>query len=342
MNATRPRIPSGRILRCSVPPGPSLRAVLAFLVLSHRDPAQVLRLVRALSEEEQAAVAVRHDQRRSTLEAGDVEAAGGSPISDGHEVGWGDLAYVRMILDALQTTVRTLGADWVVTVSGQDYPLRPPAELERHLGAGGHQALLFDSWPLDLHAPPQPPKDEFFRRYRYRHYPMARRPARLIGRALGPLAYQRSMPAGSPDLLGLRPPRHPFGPGLRCHVSGDWLMVDRQAIESMVRFARDNTAVMRHYARTAMPGESFFATALANDPAISVGPSPRAIRFQPGAAHPDTYGEDDVPELLASGAYLGRKFDESAEPGTLDRLDEARRRGQAGSGAATGPSTRST
>ena len=242
-------------------------------------------------------------------------------ITDAHEVGWGDAAYLQMILDGLQTTLRTTGAQWVVTASGQDYPLRPAGELKAHLVASEHQALLYDSWALDLHSPPEPPRDEFYRRYRYRHYAMPRKPARLIGRALGALAYQRSMPAGTPDLLGIRPPRHPFDAGLRCHVSSDWLMVHRQAIESMARFARDDTRVMRHYARAAMPSESFFATALAADPGISVGPAPRAIRFQPGAAHPDTWGEEDVAELLASGAYLGRKFD---GPGVLDRLDEAR------------------
>jgi len=296
--------------------------VLAFLVLSHRDPGQVLRLVKALREGDQAAVAVRHDQRRSTLDAHDVETAGGWLLTDAHEVGWGDDAYLRMIVEALQTTVRITGADWVVTASGQDYPLRPAGDLEKHLGGAEHQALLHDSWPLDLRSPPQPPKDEFFRRYRYRHYPMPRRPARLIGRALGPLAYQRSMPAGTRDLLGVLPPRHPFGSGLRCHVSSDWLMVDRQAIESVARFARENTTVMRHYARTVIPTESFFATALAADPEISVGSALRAIRFQPGAPHPDTWGEEDVGELLASGAYLGRKFN---DPGVMDRLDEARR-----------------
>ena len=299
--------------------------MLAFVVISHRDPEQVLRLVRALREDGRTTVAVRHDQRRSTLDARDVEAAGGSSIHDGHEVGWGDLAFAWMVLDALQSTARASGAEWVVTLSGQDYPLRPADHLRRHLAASEHQALLYDSWPLDLGAPPAPPKDEFYRRYRYRHYPMGHRPAQLVGRVLGSLAYQRSMPDGTPDLVGLRPPRHPFGPALRCHVSSDWLMVNRQAIESLARFARDRPAVMRHYARTAIASESFFATALANDPAISVGHAPRAIRFQPGAAHPDTYGEDDVPELLASGDYLARKFDERVAPGVLDRIDQARR-----------------
>ncbi len=316
--------------------------MLAFLVLSHRDPEQVLRLVRALGEDGHAAVAVRHDQRRSELPEDDVRTAGAHPLSDAHEVGWGDLAYVQMVLDSLEETVRSTGADWLVTLSGQDYPLRPAADLARHLHDTEYDALLYDSWPLDLRTPPGPPKDEFFRRYRYRHYAMPRRAARVIGRALGRLAYQRSMPAGSPDLLGVLPPRHPFKRGLRCHVSGDWLMVDRAAVESLLAFARDHPAVMRHYARTAMPSESFFATALAADPAISIGPAPRAIRFQPGAAHPDTYGEADVDDLLASGGFLARKFDEQADPAALDRIDAARGRAQAGSRSSTGPSTRST
>lgn len=73
-----------------------------------------------------------------------------------------------------------------------------------------------------------------------------------------------------------------------------------------------------------IPAESVFATALARDPAISVGPAPRVIRFAPGAIHPDVFGAGDVDDLLAGGMYLARKFDVETEPAALDRLDEAR------------------
>jgi len=59
---------------------------VAYVVLSHRTPEQVLRLVRALREGPAAEVLVRHDQRRSRLAAAEVEAAGAELIEDGIDV----------------------------------------------------------------------------------------------------------------------------------------------------------------------------------------------------------------------------------------------------------------
>lgn len=57
-----------------------------------------------------------------------------------------------------------------MVVSGQDYPLRPIPQLERHLAESPHHALLYDCWALDLRAEPPLERGEFYRRYRYRHY----------------------------------------------------------------------------------------------------------------------------------------------------------------------------
>ncbi len=298
--------------------------MVAFLVTSHRAPSQVLRLVRALREGDDTSVVVRHDQRRAALGAQEVEEAGGRLLADGHDVAWGDMAYVEMVLGALRDISAREDPDWVVMVSGQDYPLRPIADLERHLAESPHQALLYDCWALDLSGAPPPARGEFYRRYRYRHYRLPRRLAVACSRALGPLAYARVMPPGLPDLLGLRAPRHPFGAGLECMVSADWLMLERRAIRSVLDFGRSNRRAMRHYRRTVLPTESLFATALHADRSISVGEAPRLVRFRPGATHPDLLGEADVAELLTSGRLLARKFDEEIEPGALDALDRAR------------------
>lgn len=303
--------------------------MVAFLVISHRAPSQVLRLVRVLREGESTRVVVRHDQRRVALDAGAVEDAGGRLLADGLEVAWGDMAYAEMVLDALREIHAHEDPDWVVMVSGQDYPLRPIAELERHLAETPHQALLHDCWPLDLSAGPPPGRGEFYRRYRYRHYRCPRRLAIACSRALRPLAYARVMPPGLPDLIGVRAPRLPFGPGLECMVSADWLMLERRAVASVLDFACSNRRAMRHYGHTVVPAESLFATALTADPSIGVGEAPRLVRFQPGATHPDLLGQADVPGLVASGQLLARKFDEESDRAALDALDQARWRGVA-------------
>jgi len=298
--------------------------LVAFLVVSHRNPEQVLRLVRVLREGESTAVVVRHDERGCSLDACAVEAAGGSLLADHHEADWGSNAFADMLLGALEHVRRLHDPDWVVTLSGQDYPLRPVDELSRLLTEGPYQALLHDSWELDLTRRATPPRDEFFRRYAYRHYAVPRSVAGAVSRALGSRAYVRVMPPGQPVLVGLRARRTPFGPGLGCRVSSDWLMLHRTAIESLLGFVGSNPGVMRYYRRAVIPSESLFATALGNDPAIAVGPAPRSLRFQPGAANPDVLGARDVGELLRGGGYLARKFDAEADPRALDLLDEAR------------------
>lgn len=298
--------------------------MVAFLIVSHRSPGQVLRLVRALREGEDTAVFVRHDQRRSALAAAAVEEAGGRLLLDRHGVAWGDFAYAEMLIEALAQLAADHDPDWVVIVSGQDYPLRPIAELERHLAETPHQALLHDCWRLDLDAEPPPPRDEFYRRYRYLHYPVPRPAANMLSRAFGRHAYVRVMPPGLRDLLGILPPRHPFGPSLRCHVSADWLTLQRRAVRSVLEFVRSHPRAMRHYRRTVIPSESLFATALAADRSISIGQAPRSMRFQGRSPHPDVLGEQDVAELLASGHYFARKFDEASDPRALELLDQAR------------------
>ena len=227
--------------------------MIAFLVVSHRNPGQVLRLVRALREGQETHVLVHHDQRREPLDPAALEEAGGRLAAYGLAVEWGNAAYTEMLLRALAELHAEVDPDWVAVLSGQDYPLRPLADFEPHLRDSPHQALLGDYWELDLSAEPPPPRREFYLRYRYRHYAPPRPLALALGRALGPRGYLRELPMGLGMRLGVKPLRHPFGPGLRCYVSSDWLTLERGAVRAILDFARMRKAVMRHYRRTIIP-----------------------------------------------------------------------------------------
>ena len=299
--------------------------MIAFLVVSHRNPGQVLRLVRALREGEDTHVLVHHDQRREPLDVADLEEAGGQLAGYGLSVEWGNVAYTEMLLRALAQLSEQHDPDWVAVVSGQDYPLRPLSDFEAHLRESPHQALLGDHWELDLDAEPPPPRREFYLRYRYRHYAPPRPLAAALGRL--PRAYVRELPMGLGTRLGIKPLTHPFGGTLRCYVSSDWLTLERKAVKAVLDFAQTRTTVMRHYRRTIIPSESLFATVLFNDPSISVGPAPRLLGFEEGSPHPHTFRGEDVARLLSSGVHFARKFDETVDARTLDLLDKARHPG---------------
>jgi hypothetical protein len=293
---------------------------LAYLVVSHRNPRQVLRLVGALTEGPAAHVFVRHDQRQSRLAAADVEQAGGRLIDDGLPVEWGAWSQLHMLLASLERVAGELDPDWLMLLSGQDYPLRPLAQIEQRLASTGHDAYLRDSWQLQTHGLPPPPADEFFLRYAYFHLPA---PAlRWFPRRLRRAVYYRDRPRR----LGIRLPRLPFGEDLRCWVSSDWPTLDRRALQSVLTTKREERRLMRHYRRTVAPAESFFATALMNDPALRVADDDRRfVRFRPGAPSPDVLTSTDLAELQSSGADFARKFDTGVDARVLDLLDELRR-----------------
>jgi hypothetical protein len=297
---------------------------IVYLVVSHRNPAQVLRLVAALKEGPAAEVVVRHDERRSQLDPAALERAGGRSLRDGIDVEWGHHSHLRMLLGAIGRVRTELDPDWLVVISGQDYPLRPMAEIEARLAAAGEDAFLGNPWRLQTDSPPAAPADEFFRRYAYWH---ARVPAVTPRppRRLQPLAYLRELPSGGKPLLGIRRPRLPFDPANPCWVSADWPLLGRRAIEVLVRAARHDGSLLRHYRHAFAGSESFLATVLMNEPGLTVsGDDRRFVRFAPDAPNPDLLTSADLEQLLESGAHFARKFDAGTDAAVLDALDERR------------------
>jgi hypothetical protein len=290
---------------------------VAYIVLSHRNPGQVARLVRALCDGPAARVLVRHDPRGTPLSPAEIEAAGGEAIEDGIEFEWGGWSQLELILACLGEAALRHDPDWTLVLSGQDYPLRPLTEIEADLAASGADGRLGAVREVERRRPP-PGQDEFFLRCRYRHYT---RPRVMPGlpRAARPLVYARDLP----PLVGVRRlARRP----LPLFASADWLTLGRRALAAVLAASGDRR-LMRHFRRVAVPSESFFASVLLADPSLEIEGDNR--RFAPfsreGAPHPDTLTTGDYDRLLASGADFARKFDADLDSHVLDLLDEHRR-----------------
>jgi hypothetical protein len=302
------------------------KVTVAYVVVSYRNPDQVLRLVSALREGPGAEVLVRHNQRTSILPRAAVEERGAHVLDDGIDIDWGEFSYVRVLLAALEWSLDRLDPDWIVVLSGQDYPLRPLAEVEAGLAESGKDAFLAAAWELPTAERPGAPEEQFFLRYAYRHFAVPHWMPRAPG-AFRPLIYTREMPQGLGKRLGVRRARLPFGPGRRCFVSADWLTLSARAARVVTETARRDRALMRHYRRSIVPSESLFATILMNDPGLDVaGDGRRFLSFpKPGAPHPDVLTSADLDRLLDSGMDFARKFDTEVDAEVLDALDERRR-----------------
>ena len=99
--------------------------MVAYLILSYTAPPLIERLVATLrTGSPDAVIAVHHDDRRCTL--GEVDALRIEPWP----IEWGHGSQLAAVLRALRWVRERAEFDWLVLLSGQDYPIRPVADIE--------------------------------------------------------------------------------------------------------------------------------------------------------------------------------------------------------------------
>jgi core-2/I-Branching enzyme len=297
-------------------------ARVAYVIMSHANPAQVLRLAQRLrSGSPDSTVVIHHDDRHSRLDDAALEALGGVElIRPSTGVRWGWASQLDVVLRCLERLLADVRFDWMVMLSGQDYPIRPLIDIERDLATGPYDGYV-EGIPVARPAWTRGPTDQFSARYYYRYRPV-RNPGRLLRRAVTaarPLLLLRDMPWGT--LLGRRCAA-PFSPTLPCRSGSDWFSLSRRAVETVVRAARSQPELVRHYRSTVLPTESFPQTVLYAEPGLRLsGDFRRFTSWSHGDLHPRVLRVADLDEILASGADFARKFDMTVDSRVMDELD---------------------
>lgn len=306
-----------------------------FLVAAHRDPNLLSRLCARLLDTPNSAVTVQWDcaNPRPVLDGDlDVDLR---PTREPCE--WGSGAQ----LDAMLTSMRALETapfDWLVVLSGHDYPIRPLDELAGMLADTSYELFLEpEDGPVLLDDGAE--CDYLRDRYGYRYHWLPQRwwsrlpdgSRRVVGAGLqrtartlarnGRVRVQRR-PANvfSPG-IGTRVQRDPFTVERPCRKGSDWFLLSRPVFDDLLRESEASVDLLEHFRHSYCPNEAFFHTLLLPrwDHA-NAGHNLHYIRFVGDNAHPETVRDHDWAEVVGSGAFFARKFDAS-DGALLDRID---------------------
>ena len=276
---------------------------LGWVVLAHKAPEQVCRLVRRLDAPDDGVFL--HLDRAAPIDAFSDELRG---IRDAVRLlprsrsKWGSYGIVSATLAGMRAALEN-GADYVSVVSGQDYPIKPVEAFRAHLGeASGVAFMLYFGLP---NADWTVPEAGMWRLNR-RHYRVGRLSLHLPNRWT-PFIPNRGMPMDYKPFAG-----------------SNWWSLPRDCAEYILTFLDENPDFERFYRRAALPAESLFHTILLNSPLREkvVFNDLRYIVWRRGASHPETLDSSHLPSLAASRAFLARKFDASRDPGLLEEIDE--------------------
>jgi hypothetical protein len=226
---------------------------IAFLLMVHDKPEQLLRLVDALANPG-ASFHVHVDAKVDIQPF--LALLGGRPevrfLSDRVVANWMGWSLVEATLRLLSDAAAH-GFDYCVLLSGSDYPVKSTRELFDFYCSAQEEYIAY--WRLQ-------DRPSWGHKVRY-HYPVDRIPIR--GWSTGTEAsYWKRLFWGRFFRYQKYLPVRRFLPGLVPYGGPDWWSLSRGCVDFVLEYVRRNPRFVRFYRSTASPGEMFFQTIILN------------------------------------------------------------------------------
>jgi hypothetical protein len=273
---------------------------VAYLILAHQHPGQLSRLVEQLRSP--AADMFVHVDAKAAIEPF-LQAVGPDVhfTSTRIPVYWADYSQIRAVLLLIEAAlVAPRKYDYLVLLSGVDYPLRSAAEIENFFAQNkGSEFINWVAMPSTAASKPLSRLTDYHGRPGL--------PGRLVSKARRLLIKLHLMPRARnyKAYLGEATP----------YAGSTWWALTRDACEYIRSFAISNPRFMKFFENTSSPDEMVFQTILANSPFRSnMRRNLSYTDWSDGGASPSAIGERHLalfranPVMKADGPYGSGEF----------------------------------
>jgi hypothetical protein len=322
---------------------------LNYIVLAHKNPAQLSRMVRRLDCPE-ARFYINID---APVELAPFQAAlADNPrcifLTGAQRLNtmWGHVNAVKAALVGIARILADGRTGYTILLSGQDYPLKSndyirqfykdnygtnfiecfPLPVTPQTAPSIHGGLARESW---IH-PDYGSKGGMDRLNHYTFFLSTKREdnvsippifsadfwnPRKMRYALGLL---RRQPSNFPRLLAKRQ----LPGGLKPHAGSQWWALPHETAVFLDRYVKEQPAFLAFNDFTLLSDEIFFQTVVANNFTNIASPVTYVNFGRPTGPWPATFVAADVAELAASPCLYARKFDADQDSVIFDELDQ--------------------
>jgi hypothetical protein len=298
---------------------------VCWYIQSHRNPEQLLRLVRTLRRGSTGPIIVTHDPSGEPIDPTSFVAIPRvhlvpPPVRPVRGSFSGQLDPYLNAIEWLEQG--QIGYDWLVNITGQDYPVSSLPDIEAFLDRADCDGFVrqWDVLAADSPWSRRKAKARYWSRYWW-----------LPARMRGPLRALRWIGKVTPvrfyldygALVGIRRLSTPFNRTLRCRGGWAFWTLRHIAVLRLRQFLAARPDVERHYRRTVAPEESLVQTILGADPELRlVNDDLRYIDYSGAVGgSPRTLTVADLPRFRDGRYHFARKFDERVDREVLDCID---------------------
>ena len=301
---------------------------ICYLIQTHQHPEQIYRLIKTIqTSETDNQIIISHDFTTCNLDINSLEK-NNVKILNG-KGGRGNFSSVKSYLNAVNWLVNNrIEYDWLIYLSGQDYPIKPISEIDSFLSKTDYDGFIeyFNVFSLLSHWSIQEGQSRYL--FKYQSLDILKKipdwlkrlclPTKIIN-YLQPffrinLAY---------DMLGVR--RKPlFNTNFFCYGGSFFTTLSRKCIEYLHGFCQNHPEVLEYYQEVCVSDESFLQTILVNSRKFNLC-NDNKLYFdfsKTKNGRPKVLTISDYDAVIRSDAHFARKFDMDEDRIILDILDE--------------------
>jgi hypothetical protein len=290
---------------------------IAYIILAHKNPVQLGRLVKALTYKNTAFLI--HIDKKTDIVPFKKELAGLTDADirlvkkeDGR---WGGSGIVVGTIHALKE-VAAAKFDYAILLSGLDYPLQSSVEIYNYFLR--RRGLSFmEYFPVDEKLPKY-----WQERLSLYHFSM-------FGKSFSYPSSSRSIQRMSMDaaLSLIFPLPRKFSLPITYYGGSQWWCLEKEAVQYVVDFVEQQPQYLKFHKYTKLIDEIFFQTILLNAPNEAlrksiVNDNLKFIEWSRPKPRPAVFTREDLGLLKNSGKLFARKFDMYRDSEILDMLDK--------------------
>jgi hypothetical protein len=297
---------------------------IAYIISAYKLPGQLVRLVRKLNAEN-TIFFIHVDKKTDNTTYGKMteplDRYGNVYFLNRHVCNWGDFGHVSATLNGIrEILVQRIHYDYVILLTGQDYPIKSNTHIQRFLDeSSGQSYLRYHSFPVDLW------KDENggLDRVAYWHF-------HWLGRHLAfPKKDQFESPIPSllwSALAAMFPFRRKLPGNVELFGGSSYWCLSRECVEYVYEWTQHNQAFVEFFRHVHIPDEIFFHTILMNSPLRHrlVNDHLRYVDWsRPNPPYPAVLCTQDFERFIHTHNLFARKFDVTVDTDVLDMIDQA-------------------
>ncbi len=294
---------------------------IVYLILAHKNPAQLLRLVNRLDTEN--VTFFIHIDKDSDIRPFKrlIPENRVTFIENRRSTPWGRLGVVRATYDGMRLIENTVpDYDYIVLLSGQDYPIKSNAEIFERLSSNNKQNNYIHCHPFELFGDRK--AHSRFEQYYFRIN------KRLIGYPDPNMRSVKGRVFQAVAGLFYKYPR-PFLPGISPVFGSQWWALNKQAIQYIIRYLEANPQVFRFFKRTLLPDEMLFQSVLygtGNQKIMETITPGQWLTFNHWNRAPELYPQPlnmkDYESIKNSDKLFARKFETGVSDELMDKIDQ--------------------